>query len=200
MRRAKSSAPTRLGHQGFTLIELLLIIVVLGIAAATLTVVSTRGAQMSAGMLRQQQALSLANAMLSEVKAMPFTPCDPANPGDANKNTALVATDCASTPEALGIEPGESRFGAKPFDNVNDYKGFFALAGTLRDASNNLLSADLPTVANCTVGVDVVDEVLPSVLPGDAERITVTVICPELLNPVVVDAVRVRYAPTRWQF
>jgi prepilin-type N-terminal cleavage/methylation domain-containing protein len=178
-------------HQGFTLLELLIIIVVLGIAASTMTVMSVRSAELSAGMLMEQRALSVANALLDEVRAMPFTPCDP------------YPSSCA-TAENMGPEAGETRNGLTPatrFDNVNDYAGFTAPAGTLRDAAGNLISAAIPTVATCMVQVAVVPEVLPTVLAGDALRITVTVsACPGLINPVSVDAVRVRYAPTRWQY
>ena len=64
--------------------ELLIIIVVLGIAAASLTMLSTRSAELSASVARSASH-GLANALLEEVKAMPFTYCDP---NDANAGTA----------------------------------------------------------------------------------------------------------------
>lgn len=188
MRRQTSTSMH--SHQGFTLIELLVIIVVLGIAAASLSVIAARSAQLSAGMLKEQQAVSLANALLDEVRSMPFTPCDP------------YPSSCTA-PEAMGPEAGESRNGltaATRFDNVNDYDAFSAPAGTLLDPAGNPLSASLPTVANCSVQVAVRTQNLPSVTLGDALRITVTVSCPGQINPVSVDAVRVRYAPNSWQY
>lgn len=187
-----ASRPSRRAVQGFTLVELLIIIVVLGIAGATLTMVSARSAQLSASMLREQQALALANAMLDEIVAMPFTPCDP------------TPSSCASSENAVpGPEAGEARNGANGFDNVNDYNGLNIPVGTLRDVFNNPIAAELPTVANCRLGVIVVNVSLPGapVVPAnDALRITVTVTCPGQMGPVAVEAIRVRYAPDRWQF
>lgn len=199
MRRAHISSRR---HQGFTLVELLIIIVVLGIAGATLTVVSTRSAELSAASLRDQQAMALANALLEEVKAMPFTYCDP---NDANAGNALNAAGCAGQPELMGPEAGEQRFSANPltrFDNINDYNGFTIAAGALRDAANNPILPVLPTVANCGLAVAVANQNMVNVNAGDAVRITVTVRCPDLANtpPVVVEAVRVRYAPNRFEF
>lgn len=179
-------------NQGFTLVELLIIIVVLGIAGATLTMVSARSAQLSASMLREQQALALANAMLDEIVAKPFTPCDP------------MPSSCAAMENAApGPEAGEARNGANDFDNVNDYHGLNVPAGTLVDVANNPMTAELPTVVNCRLSVVVVNvalPVVPAVPVNDALRITVTVTCPGQMGPVAVDAIRVRYAPGRWQF
>lgn len=193
-------------QRGFTLVELLMVIVVLGIAAGTLSVVSTRSAQWSAEMLRQQQAMSLGNAILDEVRAMPFTYCDP---NDANALTATSQAGCTSPVmqerllPAAGPQPGEVRLGATPvtrFDNVGDYNGWSAPANTLLDASGNVLTAALPTVAACTVAVAVVAQAFAGVPATDAARMTVTVACPGQIAPYVVDGVRVRYAPNRSTF
>lgn len=199
MRRALTPVSRQ---RGFTLVELLIIIVVLGIAGATLTVVSTRSAELSAASLRDQQAMALANALLEEVKAMPFTYCDP---NDANAGLAVNAAGCAGQPELMGPEPGEQRFSANAatrFDNINDYNGFTIAAGALVDVANNLIQPVLPTVANCGLSVAVANQAMVNVNAGDAVRITVTVRCPDLANtpPVVVEAVRVRYAPNRFEF
>ena len=195
---ARHRAPVR--SRGFTLVELMVIIVVLGIAAATLTTVSVRSAEMSASMLVEQQALMVANSMLDEVRAMPFTYCDL---NSANVGTAANQGACA-IPEplfpVLGPEPGESRLGALRFDHVTDYNGLVIPANTLRDASNTLVSTYLPAVANCTIRVLVAPQAVASVPPvpnTEAVRITVIVGCPGQLNPVTVDAVRIRYAPNR---
>ncbi|MGE5452269.1 MAG: type IV pilus modification PilV family protein [Acidobacteriota bacterium] len=186
---------------GFTLVELMVIIVVLGIAAATLTTASVRSAEMSASMLVEQQALMVANSMLDEVRAMPFTYCDL---NSANVGTAANQGACA-IPEplfpVLGPEPGESRLGALlRFDHVTDYNGLVIPANTLRDASGNLVTLNLPAVANCAIRVLVAPQAIASVPPipnTEAVRITVIVGCPGQLNPVTVDAVRIRYAPNR---
>jgi MSHA pilin protein MshD len=76
----------------------------------------------------QKQALAIADSLLEEVLARPYTYCDP---DDANVETAQNALvgplGCATTPEAMGPElaQGESRnANLTPFDNVNDYNGF----------------------------------------------------------------------------
>ncbi len=181
--------PCRRAVQGFTLVELLIIIVVLGIAGATLTMVSARSAQLSASMLREQQAFALANAMLDEIVAMPFTPCDP------------TPSSCAAPENAApGPEAGEARNGVNGFDNVNDYNGLNVAVGTLRDVFNNSIAAELPTVSNCALRVAVVPQALPLVPATEALRITVTVTCPGQMGPVAAETIRVRYAPDRWQF
>ena len=154
------------------------------------------------GWMRASILAALANALLEEVKAMPFTYCDP---NDANAGVADNAAGCAGQPELMGPEPGEQRFSANAatrFDNINDYNGFTIAAGALRDAANNLIQPVLPTVANCGLTVGVANQAMVNVNAGDAVRITVTVRCPDLANtpPVVVEAVRVRYAPNRFEF
>lgn len=185
----------RVDH-GFTLIELLIIIVVLGIAGATLTVVSTRGAEMSARMLRDQQALSLATAVLAEVKSMPFTYCDP---NDANYLTATLPTGCASLFETpLTFEPNELRLGATAttrFDNVSDYNNLSLSGATLTDASGVLISTVLPTLAGCTARVTESNQAFSGIAATDVILIRVTVTCPDQIAPVVVEGLRVRYAP-----
>lgn len=194
MQAPRRLAPARALRSGFSLIELLVVIVVLGIAGTTLTMVSTRSSEMSARMLREQQALALATALLNEVRQMPFTWCDPT---DANAATATSAGGCATTPELMGPEPGETRLGALRYNNVNDYNGFSMTGAAMRDAANNLISATLPTVANCTVRVTVAPQAVAGVTAGDALRVAVRVDCPGQIAPVVVDAIRVRYAPNQ---
>lgn len=198
MRTVRSYRP----QNGFTMVELLLIIVVLGIAAATLTMVSARSAELSATMLRQQQATTLAHALLEEVRNMPFTYCDPSNLPLAT--TANSTAACGAGIDAMGPEAGEQRLPPPAllrFDHVNDYNGFVATAGTLRDVAGNLMTADLPTVANCRVSVAVANQAVVNVNAGDAVRIAVTVQCPEAQGPAVVaEALRIRYAPNRAEF
>lgn len=183
-------------QNGFSLVELLVVIVVLGIAAGTLTMVSTRSAELSAQMLHEQQALTLANALLDEVVAMPFTYCDP---NDGAAATATSAAGC-SQPEVMGPEPGETRLGASRFDNVNDYNNLSIAATALRDAANNPMVAELPTVANCSLNVTVTPVGFNGIAASESQRVTVAVSCPGQLGPIATSAVRVRYAPNRAQF
>ena len=193
----RSSRPH--SQSGFTLIELLVIIVVLGIAGATLTIVSTRSAEMSARLLRDQQALSLANAILAEVKSMPFTYCDP---NDAvNAGTAVSAAGCA-IPEVMGAEGSEVRLGVPPnqFNNVSDYNNINLTGASLTDTSGQPVSATLPTVANCLVNVTEAPTAFAGIPATESLLITVNVTCPDQIAPMQVQGIRVRFAPNRYQF
>ncbi|MDE2593083.1 MAG: prepilin-type N-terminal cleavage/methylation domain-containing protein [Burkholderiales bacterium] len=195
---------TRYLHSsGFSLIELLLVIVVLGIAASTLMVVSTQSAAMSSSIMRQQQARSLAEGLLEEIQAMPFTYCEPSQDVFGAGNAANVGA-CAVKEDTVPLarEPGEFRWNAvavNRFDNVNDYNGLTIAAGALTDASNNAMAARLPSVSNCQLQVAVTANAIAA-LGADSQRIAVTVTCPDLLTPVVAEGIRIRYAPHRYQF
>lgn len=194
MRRAP-----RLPARGFTLIEVLIVIVVIGVAAVALTQLSMRGSTMSSQMMRSQQARALATALLTEVESMPFTYCDP---NDGAVGTANSPTGCG-TPEAMGAEAGETRLGAIPLDNVNDYNGIPTLAGgTLRDAANQLLGTNLPQLASCTADFVVRAVALGTITlaSGDALQIQVTVRCPGVDAPAVAEGIRVRHAPNQYQY
>lgn len=182
---------------GFTLVEVLIAIVVIGIAAVTLTSLSLRGSTMSAQALRDQQALALATAMLNEATSQPFTYCDPSD--DANINATSVGM-CA-VPEVMGREGGETRGGVKPLDNVSDYNGLVLAGATLTDALGSSLSTQLPQLASCTVRFTVAPMALGAITlaSGDALRVTVTADCQPGHAPAVVEAVRVRYAPTLYK-
>lgn len=201
-------------HTGFSLIELLLVIVILGIAAATLTVVSARSAEMSASVIKQQQARTLADGMLEEIKAMPFTYCEPSQDLPHVSNAAAAA-DCAVLevpPAPFPVGPdgggGENRVAppAFRFDNVNDYNGLNIPAGTLQDASGALVVGALPSLSNCQVRAAVSRVVMPALPPNpappatEALRIVVTVTCPDLIAPVMAETIRMRYAPRRYLY
>lgn len=88
----------------------------------------------SADPMVRKQAVAIAEAMLNEVLAQPFTYCDPQDA--ANDAATLPASTAACTGGAagsqdkgggtLGPQPaGEGRFSAtNPFDNVADYHGY----------------------------------------------------------------------------
>jgi len=122
---SKAGVPAAL-QRGVTLIELVMFIVIVGIAVAGILVVYTNTVRHSADPLIRKQMLSIAEAMLEEVKLMPFTYCDPDDANAATAGAALVGVgNCATTVEAIGPEAGETRYApTTPFDNVNDYIGF----------------------------------------------------------------------------
>jgi MSHA pilin protein MshD len=97
-------------------------IIIVGVGVAGILLVFNVTIKASADPLIQKQMLAIAESLLEEVEAKPFTYCDP---DDAQSTTATSATvgptGCQATVEGSGPE-GETRVNATtPFDNVNDY-------------------------------------------------------------------------------
>ena len=203
--RTPASGQQALRSAGFTLIDVLVVIVLLGIVAVALTGASARMAAQSAQTLKARQALALAQGLLAEVRHMPFTYCDP---NDARFALATAATlggvGCTTLVDALGPEPGETRYTpATRFDSVSDYQGFAmpgpGCAGGLCDLSGNLINATGP-LTGCAARVNLAAQALAGVAANDADgrpqalRIVVTVTCPGA-DTLVAEGIRVRHAP-----
>jgi type II secretory pathway pseudopilin PulG len=75
-----------LRERGLSLVELIMFIVIVGAAVAGIIAVISRTTQSSADPMVRKQALSIAEAVLEEVRLQPFTYCDPDDP------TAATAT------------------------------------------------------------------------------------------------------------
>lgn len=115
-------APKPINERGLSLIELLVFIVVVGVAVTGVLTVYSQTARSSADPMVRKQVVAIAESLLEEVLAKPYTYCDP---DDVDVETASSAAGCASTSEAIGPETGETRYSnVTPFDNVNDYHGF----------------------------------------------------------------------------
>jgi len=207
-RASRFESPTARCSSGFTLIDVLMVIVLLGVVAGALMTLSGRLATQSAETMRTRQALALAQALLDEVRHMPFTYCDPQDGNAANANAAVVgAGNCLATVDAMGPEPGESRYNAaNRFDGVTDYLGF-AMPGpgcaALCDINGNPIGAAGSSLAGCDARVlALTPQALPAIPALDVNgrpqvlRITVRVICPGM-QPLQLDGIRVRHAP-RW--
>ena len=181
---------------GVALIEVIVFMVVVATAVGGLLSVFGNTNRGSARLLVERQALALAEAILTEVLAAPFTICDPQ---DAN---FLGPGACASLTESVaplpGPEPGETRLGAtppfRPFDNVNDYHNLNFVAGA---GITDRAGLTVPTSQAYALGVTVV----PVNLAGSGVPlnqmllITVTVTAPLLQGSVVLQGMRSRYAP-----
>ncbi len=176
-------------QDGLTLIELLVFIVIVGIAANAMLAVFGSLTRNSASILPDKQAQAIASAMMNEILAQPFTFCDP---NDAQATTATSASigpsGCASMIENMGPEPGETRAGPTPFDNVNDYNGF--------NITGNALSG-LPGLTGYNVGVAIIHPPNPisGVPANEILQVTVTVTAPNGAT-ARLDGVRFRYTPT----
>ena len=96
-------AANNLRQRGFTLIDVLVIIVLVGTVAGALTVVFSRLAASSAESMRARQVLALAQSLLTEVRMMPFSFCDPQ---DAR---AKLATSATASMRFVPVSPGPER-------------------------------------------------------------------------------------------
>lgn len=174
--------------RGLTLIELLIFIVVVGVAATAILAVMGSLTRQSAALLPEKQAQAVAAGLLDEILAQPYTFCDPDAPNAATA-TAATAAACGGPPESgLGPEAGETRGGATPFDNVNDYNGYAGAVG-FPDGS---AVAGLP---GYTVQVQVQGAgAIAGVPAAQTLRVIVTVSGPtgQLARQ---EGVRIRYAP-----
>jgi MSHA pilin protein MshD len=172
-------------QHGVTLIELIVFIVIVSVALTGMMAVFNLTARTGADPMIRKQMLALAEGLMDEVAALPFTWCDPDDPAAA---AAIVAAACA-TSEAVGPEAGETRGGAvTPFDNVNDYNG---LAGI----TTNITGTAMPV--GYTAAITVAPSALgpaASLVPAAASLlITVTV---SFNNEVLsIEGYRARYAP-----
>lgn len=138
---AGRAAHGRGGSRGLTLIELVIFIAVVGIAVAGVMVVYSHSVRSSADPLVRKQAMAIAESLLAEVMAQPFTYCDPqdlANNPVTPPSSPLSCTGGSAGSQdrgggALGPQPAtESRFSATdPFDNVGDYNGYTMASGIL---------------------------------------------------------------------
>jgi MSHA pilin protein MshD len=178
-------------QRGLSLIELLVFIVVVGIAVSGVLSVYSLNARSSADPMVQKQALAIAESLLEEVLAKPYTYCDP---DDDAVETALSSADCA-TPEGMGTDGVEDRYSnLTPYDNVNDYNNF-SMTG-IRDLNGD--DVDGLGGYSATIQVQPVADfngIVPAV-SGDNETllVTVTVTAPGN-HSVSLSGYRTRYAP-----
>ena len=174
-------------ERGLSLIELLVFIVVVGIAVTGVLSVYSLNARSSADPMVRKQALAIAESLLEEVLAKPYTYCDP---DDANVETASSPAGCATIPEVMGPEAGEARYAnLTPFDNVNDYNGF-SMAGIV-DLNNNPVAG----LGGYTATVQVQPAGAFNGIPaGETLLVTVTVVAPGNQG-VSLSGYRTRYAP-----
>lgn len=172
------------GQQGISLIEMIMFIIIVSIGVVALLAVFSTTVRKSADPMIQKQMLAIAEALLEEVESKPFTFCDP---DDANATTASSAAGCATTAEAMGPEAGETRSGATPFDNVNDY-GPSLTINPFTDITGTT------TIPGYAATVAVAASALNGIAASDALQITVTVTGPGN-NTLTLQGHRTLYAP-----
>lgn len=184
-------------QRGLSLIELLVFIVVVGIAVTGVLSIYSLNARTSADPLLRKQAVAIAESLLEEVLAKPYTYCDPDDAQVTTAQSAVVGlTGCSSAAEVENIGPEtiaavtETRYdNLTPFDNVNDYHGF-SMTG-IRDITDTAVVGLNAYTAAIQVQPAGVFNGIPD---GETLLVTVTVTAPG--NPgVILSGTRTRYAP-----
>lgn len=184
------------GQRGVTLVETIVFIVLLGIGIAGAMSAIRMAMRGSVDPLAHKQALAIAEALLEEVQAQPFTYCDP---DDINAPVAQGAvidatSGCAALVESAGAEPGEARAGVLPYDNVNDYQSV-TLAG-ITNLSGVPVSGLEAYNAAITVAAQALGTVAANDVNGKPQSLLLTV---RVTGPggadVTLHGYRTRYAP-----
>lgn len=143
-------------QHGVTLVELVLAMLIVSIAVASILGVLGLTAGRSADPLLARQSLAVAESLLQEILAQPFT-----------------ANDLDGGPNAIGPEAGETRGSpTTPFDHVDDYRGY---------AMNGIVAADGTPIAGLSgysATVTVQPQALGNVAAGEGLLVTVTVTAP----------------------
>lgn len=188
-----------------SLVELIIAMVVISIAITGLLMVFNHSVRGSADPMLRKQAVAIAESMLNEVLAQPFSYCDPQDPlNDTDPppaSTAACTGGAAGSQDngggTLGPKPAsESRFNAAdPFDNVADYNGY-TMANNIYSLDNG--GAPIAALAGFSATVTVTRDNpgsnyfgLPS---GAVLRISVRVTNSRNID-ITLTGYRVRYAP-----
>ena len=196
-------------QRGISLVELILFMVIISVAVAGVLLVMNKVTGQSSDALIRKQALAIAESVLEEVEAMPFTFCDPDDPNAATAVNAAGCTPGLSQDVISGPTPGvESRYSmTSPLDNVADYAncrlnraggstgcdaGIVAPLPAINDITgtpNTALGDYAATVTLARAGL-----VLGLPTDPDALQITVAVTGPGGAQ-LRLDGYRIRYAP-----
>lgn len=177
-------------QRGLSLIELVMALIILSVAVSGILMVFSYTVRGSADPLVRKQAIAVAEAMLNEVLAQPYTYCDPQDPAyDAATPPASAAACSGPSQVAPGPTPGESRFSpTAPFDNVADYHGYSS-TGVF-----GLDGAAVQGLADYTVAVSVTHAGATFGLPADA-ALRVEVRVTGRGESVALTGYRMRHAP-----
>jgi MSHA pilin protein MshD len=174
-------------------------IMIVSVSVAGVLMLFSNSVRNSADPMVRKQAIAIAESMLNEVMAQPYTYCDPQDV--ANEAATPPASTAACTGGAagsqdgtLGPQPaGEGRFNApNPFDNVADYHGY-GTSGVIYGMDNG--TVPIVGLAGYSVQVTVARAGATFGLPaGAALRVDVRVSGPRG-DPVTLTGYRFRYAP-----
>ncbi|MBC7993375.1 MAG: prepilin-type N-terminal cleavage/methylation domain-containing protein, partial [Rhizobacter sp.] len=99
---SRKQAPSAERQRGLSLIELVMAIMIISVSVAGVLMVFGNSVRNSADPMVRKQAVAIAEAMLNEVMAQPFTFCDPQDP--ANNAATPPASTAACTGGAAGSQ------------------------------------------------------------------------------------------------
>jgi len=181
-------------QRGFTIIELIVFIVVVSSALAGVLTVLNFTVQSSADPMIRKQMLTIAEALLDEVQAQPFTWCDPDDRSAATATnasldaTATDPTKCWDAVEGPGTETVSGNTDARlsassPFDNVSDYNGLATTTGV----------SGIPMPPGYSATVAVAQDALNGIAATESLLITVTV--SHGTDSLALQGYRTRYSP-----
>lgn len=173
-------------QSGISLIELIIFIIIVSTAVAGVLSVMNITTQHSADPMLRKQAQAIAESLLEEIELQPFTYCDP---DDANATTATSAAGCATTPELIGPEPGETRYTSPQFDNVNDYAGF-TMAGI-----NDITNTPIGGLSGYTASVAITQAGTSLGLADNTAALQIDVTVTAGNDSLTLTGYRFRYAP-----
>jgi MSHA pilin protein MshD len=159
-------------QRGATLVEVVLFIVIIATALSTVLGALSLTVGRSADPLVARQALAVAESLLQEVMAQPYT-----------------VNDLDGGPDAIGPETGETRFSTTtPFDHVDDYHGY---------TMNGVAKTDgtaVPGLSGYSASVTVQAQALGNIPSGEGLLVTVTVTGPGGYS-VALNGFRARVSP-----
>jgi hypothetical protein len=178
------------------LIDVLVLVTLVGIVAGSMTVMFARMSSQSAEIMRTRQAISVAQALLNEIRMMPLAACDRTLAGCAGAEVRGPEAASAEVRYHTLLNNDGTRF-----DSVNDYDGLVQPgAGCLNylcDIQGNVLNPAGSVLAGCRSTTSVAPQAIATgaIPAAQAWLITVTVTCPTLTSPVVLQALRTNHAP-----
>lgn len=187
--------PAYTRQRGFSLIEVIVFMTIVAVAAGGILSVFAKANKGSSEMLARRQAMTIAEAVLNEVVAAPFTWCDPA---DTKFLTATSTASCNSMPEVLpgAPEAGETRLGASKFDNVNDFNAF-AMGPGITDRAGTVVTGTGSYSVRVSTAAVAAAASWNGMTSNDMAVVTVSVTSPLLGDAVALQGLRARYAPRR---
>ena len=201
--RAATRPARRRTSGGIGLVELILFIAIVGAALAGVLVLYDRTVRSSADPLVRKQAIAIAESLLSEALAQPFSYCDPQDPANdpaaPPASTAACSGGTAASQDRgggpLGPQPAsESRFSATdPFDNVADYAGY-AMTGGIYSLDNG--ATPIAGLGAYSASITVTRAGTALGLPSDADALRVDVLVSGRGETITLTGYRLRHSPT----